>query len=225
MKDRSLPARLLVVLMIVVVAAGTFSYTERLYANGMPLRDIALFVLGLLVAMMLLPLLLRGLQAIADTRVGRTLRAAIALTFSVALVSTLYFGFIAPISKGAISEFGYTALMTSGAVTLLTAPIGWRALTSYLTGRSAAALPFFRASPLALAITFALAAIFFAMAASLPDALAGMGQKIEAVIASNTLLLLAAVLLFGVMVVAPLVFLLRLLRMGGERLRQRFAQH
>lgn len=225
MKDRSLLPRLSIVLMLSVVLAGVFQYAERLYLRDVPLKQISMLAMGALAILALVPLLLRGLLAIANTRTGRYLRAATAVTFCLSLATAILVGPLAPLLPAAASASVLPAgklpvLMTSAMIALLTAPIGWRVIAGYVSGRSTDAMPFFKASPIALGVTFALALVFLALGPAFIEALMSMELPIESAITIGVLTLAPAVLLFCVATAAPLIFLLRLMQIGGSWIRQ-----
>ena len=78
---------------------------------------------------------------------------------------------------------------------------------------------------MALGITFALAMAFLALAPVFIDALSAAEMQIEWSITVGLLVMAPAVFLFCVVTAVPLIFLLRLLQLGGDWMRQRHTTH
>ncbi len=157
-----------------------------------------------------------ALPPTAQGRAWHALRLVFAVLFCLSLAATVYFAFFA-------RAIGPVTLPACAASTLLTAPMGWRALAALLTRRSTATMPFFRASPALLASAFALAAVYFTLVPPLHSTLGAMDMQIGQAIALQIPLALTNLLLTCVLLAVPLILLLRLLQWSGNWLRRRLA--
>lgn len=224
MKDRSLLSAA-VTLMLMVVASATFLQIVRLHERGSSFADISLYLSLAFLLLILILAIARLCNRISHTRIGRALRAGITVIFVLSVIALLGTAAFIRISAAGDPDYGLPAaylkvLEISANVSLLTAPVGWRALVDYMGRRSAAAMPFFRASPVILSLAFLLATgvmLAFGTSEFLPTA----STSLEA----GSLSVAGMALLACLSITIPLILLARLLAIGSTWLGQRRAKH
>lgn len=223
MQDRSLSS-VAMTLMLMVVASAAFLQVVRLHENGTPLRDIALILLLVLPLMALLLGIVWLCDRISHTRTGRALRAGVTGLFVLSTMAilgmTAYIWFSAAgNAQYGLPEANTLALQVCAIISVLSAPVGWRALVDYTGRRQTATMPFFQASPVRLSITFMLVtALILALGTSqfLSTGSTSLGTGSFSVIGLTLLVCMSLTI--------PLILLARLLQISGAWLRQRWAR-
>lgn len=223
MKDRSFSTPFAVTLTVVVIAFATFLQVIRHLSTGASFTDTALFLLFVVLALVLAVGVAWLFKVIGDTQIGRVLRASIAVLFCVSLVTAIVISVLIRLPSSDSAQHGVPqanmlALQISALVSLLCAPVGWRALVDYLSKRSTASMRFFRASPATLCFVFVLTT-GVVVAAGTSD----FPQMLTASIGTNMLWLVSVALLACLSLTIPLLLFTRLLQISGSWLRRRWA--
>lgn len=156
-------------------------------------------------------------------RIRRVVRMVFGTVFLVSFAATCCLSLMAPLFG--TRTFPATWALGVAGLSLLTAPMGWRAIARLFAGRPVAALPFFRASPLMLGLAFALAAAYFALAPRFDAAQAAFALHINTAMALQAIGAAATLLLLCTLLAVPLILLLRLLGWGGDWLWRRMSAH
>lgn len=161
---------------------------------------------------------------VSRQRMGSILRMLAGAVFCMSFAATCYLSLFSPAFGPRMTPLAHLqAALGCAGLSLLTAPVGWRAIASLLARRPVAAMPFFRASPPMLGLAFALAALYLYLAPGFYAALGTLTLQIGTSIVLLALLAVVNLLLLCTLLVIPLVLSLRLLGWGGGWLWRRLA--
>jgi len=161
---------------------------------------------------------------VSRQRMGSILRMSVCAVFFVSFAAVCYLSLLAPFFGPRVIPAAQLPWMLGVAgLSLLTAPVGWRAIVSLFARRPFATMPFFRASPRMLGLAFALAALYMFLAPGFYAALGTMTLHIGVSIVLLALLAVVNLLLLCTLLATPLVLLLRLLEWSGGWLWRRMS--